>query len=266
MTNPVPEREINVILTELSALLDRADTDTFQLRRAEASVERLWKQHAVEPAEYYTCKAFIEFGKYRREAALSAADNMLKLAPNDPVVQCNALSVRVAALDVDRALELLQQMVVEIKDDKDTIKTLIIKAADMMQYHLAAELFGVLDKLSVNESPQYLRRPSIDRSYAAMKRANLSDSDAADRLNAAYQAVRDESYDVWRTSRSVLQDGSVLYFLHVKADPDQCAQLTFSIADRLVEQFDDPGVELVSFSCRPMDDLSELKGIPGGHV
>lgn len=267
MANGVPQLKIDEIMSDLGRLLDFADTDSFELRRAEASVERLWQQRAISAVDYYTTKSFIEFGKYRRGAALDAANNVLRLAPADPVAQCNVLSLKVAVMEIDESISMLRKMAGELRDDIHTVRTLTVKASDMLQYETAIEFYGVLDNLLLNDlSNTFLRRSSIERAYAAMKRNNFTDSDNAERLKAAYAALRDESYDVWRTSRNILDDGSTLYFMHVKADADQCAMLNFSIADRLVEQFDDPGSEVVSFACRPVTDLPELVSLPVGCI
>jgi tetratricopeptide (TPR) repeat protein len=267
MSNGVPQLKIDEIRSDLTRLLDRADTDSFELRRTEASVERLWQQRAINVVDYYTIKSFIEFGKYRREAAIDAANNVLRLAPGDAIAQSNVLSLKIATMEIDEAISMLEKMTSELRDDVHIIRTLIIKSADMLQYETAVKLYAVIDKLLVNDSSsKYLRRPLIERACAAMKRNNLSDSDSAERLKAAYGALRDESYGVWRTSRTILNDGTTLYFMHIKADADQCALLNFSIADRLVEQFEDPGSEVISFACRPVTDLPELVSLPEGAV
>jgi len=267
MVAGIPAREIDVILTELSVLLDSDQTDTMQLRRHEASLKKLWAAQAIPADEYYVTKSFIEFGKYQRDASVAAALNARKLAPLDKVTLCNVLSILVAAVEVDEAISLIKQMSANHNGDIEIIRTLIIKSADLLQYEHVYQLFEILDAISLNLAPNvYLRRPSTKRSYEAMKTFGLIDSSAANLLKEALKALKQENHDVWRTSRSILRDGSILFFLHIRADADQCAMLNFSIADRLVEKFENPAAEFISFLCRPLADVSEIRGLPGDCV
>lgn len=264
MANGVPKREIDVILTDLSTLLDSANTDTFMLRRHEQQVEKLWRQQAIEPVDYYTTKAFIEFGKYNRGASLAAANNALALAPNNSTVQCNVLTTYVGTLEVPSAVSLMKRMASELRDDKSVVADLVSKAADMLQFEMCAQLFEVWDKLNFAETNgMEVSRPGFDVYFEAMKFTGLTDEDTAARLDHARQALVDEGAEVWRTSRKSLDDGSILYFLHVREGAERCAELNFSIAERLVEQFENPGSDFVSFLSRPLSDLAEMFELSG---
>lgn len=267
MTSAVPARKIDTIMSELNRLLEKCEVDAFQLRRVEGETERLWEAKAISPSEYYVAKAFFAIGRQQRENALYAAKNALRLAPNDPIVQLNVLTVFVGILDIEASLPLMRSMAANQRDNKEIVKSLIIKAADLMQLQLANELFEVFDALSVNDPPAvFFRRGSCEQSLDAMSKYQLTDDDLAERIKAAAGALRSASLDVFRNSRRTLSDGSVIYCMHVNADVDKCAEMNFRIADALVEKFDDPCGEFISFFCRPLSDLEEMQVVPGGRL
>lgn len=260
MSTALQAKKIDEIMLDLSRLLAKPDFDVLQLRRLELAVQRLWDSKAIDAVDYYVSKAFFAIGKQQRQSAMDAANNVLRLAPGDPVARFNALTIMVGLIELDQAVPLIKSLAASHPDDKDLAKDLIIKGADLLQFNLVRELFRAYDALSVNNGPvNSVRRATAERALEAMDRYGLTDEDLAALMKSAAKALRDRGYDVFRSSRRTLSDGCIVYYLHVNASPDVCAELNFDIADALVEQYEDPCGEFVSFACRPLSDLSTME-------
>lgn len=267
MTAPVPARQIESIMSEINSLLTNgAQVDPLKLRRLEVAFEKLWQAKGISPSEYYTTKAFFGIAKRQRKPAMEAAINALQLAPNDPIVQGNILTAFVGMADVSAAIPLMRKMAADHRNDKDFLRLIIVKAADLLQLSMVNELFEIFDNLCINDQHQkFTRRRNWELSLKTMTQCNLSDDALAERIKVAMDAIQAEQFDAFQSSRRHLPDGSIIYSMHVDATADVCAELNFSVADALVENFEDPGGDFIVFNCRPLTDLS-LPAIVAGDL
>lgn len=259
MSTAVQAKQIDEIMSDLTRLLHKPDYDVLQLRRLEIAVQRLWESSAISAVEYHAMKAFFAIAKQQRQNALDAAINVVQLAPNDPVAGLNALTIFVGIVEIDRSIPLVKSLAMTQRDDKQLLKSLIIKGTDLMQFNFVKGLFERFDALSINDVPvKSFRRNAAECTLEAMNRYGLTDEDMAARLKVAAEALQQKGFDVFRGTRRTLSDGSIVHYMHVNADADTCAELNFDIADALVNQFEDPCGELVSFACRPVADISAM--------
>lgn len=267
MTAALNARKIEEIMLNISKLFEAAEVDALQLRRLEIEVNRLWAANAISAVDFYTTQSFFAIGKHRREEALAAARNLIALAPASTAAQMNALTVFAGVAEVERAIPLMKILADKHPDDKDLIIKIIYKAADLMQHNFVMQLFHRLDRLTPNEPPlNSVRRLSCIRSLKLMEQFNVTDEDLAARIQVAAKVLAKNGCDIIRHSRRTLSDGSIMYFLHANATIEECASLSFDIAEGIVTNFEDPCSEIVTIACRPFSDLSKMQVLSMGQL
>jgi len=264
MTSAAPDLALNSILTEIATLVDATDVDHLKLARLERDLAKIWQASAITAADYHMTRALLSMAKRRTQPALDAAREALRWTSGNAIVENNCLTVMTTVMAIDDAIRLIRLIVARHPDDLDALKGAIIKASDVLQFSLAVELLEKFNKLTTNlDSVSDVRRKHILTCRDAMIRHKLTDEDLAARLKVAVDALRKKNFEAWRSSRLVLDDGCLIYYVHVDADPDRCAELNFDIADALVEEFEDTGADFVSIACRPLADLQSLNVLKG---
>jgi hypothetical protein len=262
MADAVPDLALSSLIDSIIALVDNTEVDVLRVARLERELAKLWAASAIDVANYHMTRAMLAMLRHKNSVAVSAARDAIRWAAGDYAIHSNCLTVMSVALEVNAALELLQLMNLRYPDNIDAIRDNIVKSSDLLQFSMSVELMEKFDRLNVNSpsQPKPLRQ-RILLTRDAMIRCGLTDEDLAARLDVVAGTLREKNFDVWRSSRITLTDGTFMYFVHVDADADRCAELTFDIADALVESFEDPGADLFTISCRPVTDLANIKEV-----
>jgi len=260
MAAPLKNLEINQIILDIAAEMDAFQVNDLKLRQLGRAIEKQWESKSISPAEFHMVKGFLAAAKHDRASAISAVKNALQLAPRDSVIQANALSVFAIFCCVYDAIELMERMLTDHPDDKSSLTHIIVHACDFIQYQLASRALKRYDNLSSQAVSEVGPRRSLLMSAPKMaEEHNFTDSDIADLIQTAVEAVRGEGCEVFRTSRTHIRDGSLIYNLHVDADTMVCAHLNFDIADALVEKFEDTKNGFITISCRPFNDMKTMR-------
>jgi hypothetical protein len=262
MTAATPDRALHPLLDAIIARVDDAVVDALGIARLERDLAKLWKASAVSTSEYHMTRAMLAMLKHNNDAAVEAAREAVRWSAGDFVVQNNCLTVMSTALEVSEAVDLMHGIIRRNADNIEVVRDLIVKASDLLQFCTASDLIDRFEKLNVNcdSEPKLLRR-IIVRTKDAMTQQGFTDDDFTRRLIVARDIVRNKGFNIWRSSRTTLSDGTFMYFIHVDADSDRCAELSFDVADALVEAFEDPGSELATIACRPALDLVNMKQV-----
>jgi hypothetical protein len=256
----LPAKKFDEIMLEVSTIFEQPEVNAFQLRRLEVAISDLWKANAISPVQFYTAQSFFAAGKNQRDGAIAAAKNLIALASGNLSAQINALGIFTGVIDVEQAVPLMKSLAKNHPDNKRLINILIDKSSDLMQNNFASELFVRLDNLSADSAPiNSNRRDNCIRSMKIMEQFGVTDDDLAAILQVAANEVWRKGYFIVRSSRRTLQDGSLLYYMHINATTEMCASLSFDIAESIVSGFENPCAEVTSISCRPVSDLYEIR-------
>jgi hypothetical protein len=259
MVSVKPETALNHILDEIKKLVDVDAPDPFSLRRVSMAVESAWKSKAISPAEFHMAKALIFMAKKERDSAISSMRNAVGLGKADPIVQHNSMIVFSSAGSVDDGVSLVTAWPKIFPDNREMLRTAVSRSCDFLQLELAMDIATQLDQISRND-PSHVSLVShqLLNCLDAAKSLGLTDADLAARLKVAVSVLVDRGHPMWRNSRNLLRDGSLIYSFHIEASPEDCAELNFDIADALVDSFADPSAEFLSISCRPLVDIAQF--------
>lgn len=267
MTNAAPDLALNAIVDGIIARVDDSEVDTFGIARLERDLAKLWAASAINVANYHMTRAMLSMIKRNNDAAVVAAREAVRWAGGDYAVLGNCLTVMSTALEMEDAVQLIRTISKQFVDDKNALRDTILKSADLLQFSTSVDLIEKFEKLNINSAPEpRILRQLIASSRDAMTQLGFRDEDLANRLAVVGKTLRKQKLDIWRSSRITLSDGTFMYFVHVNADADRCAELSFDIAEALVESFEDPGSDLFTISCRPAADLAEMNEINPGQL
>ncbi|HTN31806.1 MAG TPA: hypothetical protein VL178_13435 [Pseudomonas sp.] len=257
----LPKPEIDDLEEQRISLVE-AYIDTFQLdlvgcKRIERSVQKLFGMPEFE------CAARITFGllqstkrnygeavHHLNRAQLLVDSEMVRMASVTAALQCGA--VRDAASLLAAA---------ELTSDPRHLRQLMSKAMHAGMYILANKCLEELAKLKAdasNPAAGFLSKYSPDIYAAAelVKAHGLCDSDIVERVAVATDVVArrapDHPFVVY--GFSVTPETGIHYEFPLRMPVDELVQLDWDISEALVEVFDDPHSELISFSTRPFSE------------
>ena len=139
--------------------------------------------------------------------------------------------------------------------------TLILKSGIMgshltSQFQQTRSLLGQLSMATKNEFSFPLQRISghATSTQHLAERYGFTEDDILLRIETAIETLANDGLVPLRMNRIVLDDGSSIMKYFIDADRGISAEVTFKIFDALAEQYDDSGMEILSFSCAPLSD------------
>jgi hypothetical protein len=266
MQAPAINPTVNDLIQEISALNDALSSEEFAIRRIERKVTTEFESKKVSPEAFYMLLGMLAALRGDRIAAEKAVDNSIALAPGNPTVLENGLTVYSSFGTVRKTIPLLHDICARFPDNKSILGHAVIKSFGVLQFSFCLELLNRLEKLRINdqllqnselaEALEY--RGLVPGCLAAAKEHDFTDIDLADRLETAVAAVRANLFEVARTSSLILSDYSFVHQFHIRADHATCADINFHIAGALSERYADTGIELFSIVCRPLEDFTNL--------
>lgn len=262
MAPGVPATKLNMISDQILAIIDETVPNEMGLRRIGVDIERGFQSGAFTAPEYYAVRALAELAGRKRDQALASARNALRLAQHNTTTKLNALVVFSCTVSVADALPVLADLFANHGDSKFVLHLATLRAVDFLQFDLAVAFTEKYEVLAANDvDKKVLMSDQLMRSVVEAKRLGLNDVDLSARIETAVTVLVDRGCQIFRHSRLILPDGSLVYALHVEASADICAELNFDIADAIVTKFDDPAAEFLTVCCRPLVDVQEMTAV-----
>ncbi len=249
--------EIEELGLELTALLGYTVRDIARIQQIEIRAMRLQNLKQAPRQLSLSVLFLTAYAQNNRARAEEHIEAVLELQRVAVEIMQNALTVYQSFGSFRKAVTLMERMIDAFPDTKAAIQSAMMNAQFCCQLSRALELEVRYMNLSVNdkfEVDQRMHRSTID-GVELLRQSGLNDSDILARVETAVETVRGAGREVLRTSRFILDDGSYICQLYIDASPTDCAELSFLIADALVEQYADPGASVLSISCRPFSDF-----------
>lgn len=178
----------------------------------------------------------------------------------DPATIQNQVVVLTGFGNLEKALNLIDRMVELYPDNKQILYRAIMESQCVLSLDRAIRYVKKYQLLSTNDlipmNPKVI--DTIENSAQQARKYGFADEDLIARLAVSIEAIRGSGFEVVRQARNILRDGSFVSQLFIDADARSCADLTFTVADALVESFQDPGIEVLSIICRPLSDYKHV--------
>lgn len=261
MVAGVPKLKSQEIHADLALLMDGIQVNEFKLKGYERDIEQLFKIHAIDPAQYHMLLALLKFNEKKRLGAIDHARSAIKLAPKSYSVLGTCMAVFNSLGCISDVVSLLPRLLEAAPDTKENLKNILITAQDTLQLNFANDLQERYLKLTINDGVDNSGLP-IDKwlslSLAYSRKTNIPDDFYAERLIAATNAISKSNFDILRVTSLIFEDGTVSLYYYIDASPKECARINFAIADALVEQFEDTGIDHFSVTSRPLTDIPEI--------
>lgn len=262
MSAPAAKREISDFIDDLAIMRNTGRIDELRLKRIEQKIIELMQKNVEPPSSGHMVLGIVAAIRGNRVETEDHMRNAIRLEGNNYIILRNAFSALGPFGNFREALDLSQRALQLTAGRKNLLQDGISLSYQALQISRACSLANELEKLTVNDataSDPRLAMPLMMASLSAAERHGLSDEDLLARLEVAVDTVRAQSFEVRGTWVSTLGDGTLLHSLFVNADYKACAHLNFSIADALVEAFDDPGGEMLSIVSKPLENFFERR-------
>jgi hypothetical protein len=254
MTPEAAQTEVHILADEMAEMLASGVLDEARLRQIEVRTARLCRMGAGQDPTCDMIMFMVAFGL----GDLAKAEKWIESAVRNPIllnkiVLLNAANIWSNIGNLRGLVELLDLAVQRYPNDRKTcmVTTTLYDRAGLI--FSAAKAFDKFADLVAPEhkmdSPQYQQ---FVKECQLATEIGFSEAEIAARLCTAVAAVKHSGFEILRTTRQKLSDGSFVQQFYVAADSSQCAGLTFDIADALCEEYEKPGAELFSVVCRPM--------------
>lgn len=237
-------------LGDVIDLAIRGTHDPLTLKRIDREMERCLQQHAPNPEVFWLVLAFSAFLQGKTEECLRKVRAAVDLAPYDVAVLANSGTLLANIGEPRRAADLARRLAEVASTDGHQIAVSIQllgmalcfeEGEEMMQKHARPE-----DAIAV--PIQRLGEIARSRGIPVELRWSL--------LESAIEVLRVRGYAVRQTALRHYPDDALRYELFIDAGAEDCGELNFAIAETLIERFEDPHPELVTFACRPLSSYT----------
>lgn len=177
-----------------------------------------------------------------------AFEASLKLSPGEPGVLGNASAVLSSAGELRRASEIVRDLVKTAHGTASSYRTAITVMGKAL---LLEEAAAYLDQYRLKHGNDGHGYPCYALLAEQCSAVGLSADLRLRLLETAVGAIRREGLVITQSAvRFFPHDFSARYELVADADVDRCAAASVAIAEALVEKFDEPYAELLTFACR----------------
>lgn len=250
-----PEPISNTLLDRLM-VLERGEHDDLEVRRIVQDANKLVKaggdltaqgygvlgavaSYQLDPAEVERC--------FKNAIAQSDPDNFVVFQLNRSIALHRVYKQR-------EALKLIADVIHRHKDNLMLIREGIRLASCALQFEQLKEFRDLLELLHC-EMPTDVALTDYEELLFMAKQSEMgiTSDDIVKRIDAAGETLLRQKVRFGSVNLRVTSDGECNYQFCVKVSPQEAAELTFTIADRLVEQFEDPMEKLLTFSVFPFE-------------
>jgi hypothetical protein len=221
-----------------------ARSNEFVVRRIEQEAHALLCRNGEQAALCWLVLAFTAFLRGDRHACVRAVDAAYSLAKHDVVIVSNAASLLIN-LGLPRLAVLYARRLAALSEG-DWRQT--VNAVNVLYAALHVEEAAALLHTVERGRPSALAG-EIEGLSASFAAGRLSVEARVALMETAVAAVEAEGFSVRYTESLYCPDHSLSYTLHVDQSPAQCAKLGNTIAEALVEKFDDVFMYLITFGC-----------------
>jgi hypothetical protein len=231
----------------LRTLIDMTITargNAFVVRRIEREALTLLSRGGEQPELCWLVLAFCAFLRGDRNGCVRAVDAAYALANHDVVIASNAASLLIN-LGLPRLAVTYARRLATLSHGNTRQA---VNAVNVLYAALHVEEASALLRSVEGVRPSALTA-QLDGLSASFDAGQLSVEMRVALMETAVAAIESEGCRVRYTALRHCPDHTLGYDLHVDQPPSKCAQLGFSIADALVENFDNAFPYLITFSC-----------------
>lgn len=222
-----------------------------ELQRLEREAKALigCADHAIV-AEALNVLGYVHFLKGRDAEGHECFQRAIRLYP-DRVVKLN----RAAALTVrffhKESLEYSVELARQYPDDLEMLHHAYKLARMTLHLDHMKEAHDSLRRLKQDGFGEYTEGPEWHAFRQKVEQKPGGFSTLLKLFDAAGAVARDHGLIHDGTAAVVTDDGEAIIHFRIKADVWSAAATSSAIADALVEQFDDPWMDVVTFGCQP---------------
>lgn len=256
------------IFNEVVTLLDRQRNEPIDgpLRELDAQLTSIYNGSARN-VDYGTCQmglSLIKFGLGDHKEASRLATNALKIAAFEEHVTANAMVLRANMGELDAARETALEGLNRFSSVATVLRQVVNVLADTLDFGASVAAIDLWLRLAPE---QELRASLLSQQALYRQLAQIAEgmSLGPDDLRARAQCAADElkrlGHNIYWLDLHGTGVESVSLDFHVDASPEECAELNFSIADALIERFDDTAMGVVSMSVRSFVGAQRLEAV-----
>lgn len=257
MLNPQPKQKIINIIDNLADMSTQWRSNNFQLLRYKQEINKLLKDKLNDPALCHMALGLISYHLAIREDAENHLKNAVRLAPGEPIALQNYAVICSSFGSLREANSAVYDLASKFSDRKSAIRCAIIQSFNALQVTKSTFYIEAYLKLVINECdnlPEALFE-AVKLLKHSLADNKVSEDHLLDLLETAVQSVRRSGREILFTNSMQLRNGTTMYYLYLDADMETCTQADWLIADALVEQYEDTGMEYLSIMCRPLAHL-----------
>ena len=254
MTQLNPQKKIDELTNIVIEMLNYRTASMFEVAKIKREVNQLLSKHQCDPAVGHMCLGLIEYYSGNYEKAITHLTNARSLAPHDVFIYMNSLAVYSDISLNDELLDLVELATSQFFHSKTALKAAIDVSLDAFQISKARsllELYVAIDLEAKKTLPDYTKGSyiAIQRMY---KEHDAKEDHVLQLLKTATETVKSTGNHIICTNSRLIGNDEFMTYLYIDADSDECATISFDIADALVSTFENSGMEYLSIVCRPI--------------
>ncbi|TWG79631.1 hypothetical protein L602_000600000310 [Cupriavidus gilardii J11] len=185
----------------------------------------------------------------------------MHLVPQESLLKVNLLTTLLNLADIDAATALADR---SIELAKGNVRLLTAIASTYVTAFRAEDAVRVIEEASkvAEHVPGYsgaLGTKALKAACALRALHGYGDAELRELFKTAVTVLREfDGVGPLRYTNVTSDEGSVMHHFHVMQTAEVCAELDWRIADRLVENFERAGEEVLTFSCLPLGAYFDL--------
>lgn len=251
-------------------LMASTSPNEFELRRIESGIERLIERGQSDMATCYSALAMARTLRRDTDGALAAARNSAWLRPDDGLLQVNLLTTFLNLADIQSASALADRA---FANARGNVRLLSAIASTYCCSFRFADAIRVAKEAgeAAEHVPGYENQfgtAALESFVRAREAAGYQEDELRELFLATVRVLREfDGIGPLRYTNIVTDDGPVVHYFHMAQSAEHCAELDWLIADRLAENFERSGVEVLSLSCLPFGAYFEMNRLAEeGHA
>lgn len=254
-------REMNYANRLIDMMTQRLPDD-FEVRRIEASLNRLRQQPGSDLATCFHAISLARVLRMDRDGALDAARNAVHMNPVSPALHINLISTFLHLAEIDAAAKVADRCRGRFRGDLQVLTAMLLAYVYAFRFE---DALAVCQEGSGrrDHAPRFnacaFDTSVVENLMRLRDEHGYTEATLQEVFNVAVGVLVDAGAGPLRFSRAIMPDGSVMHHFHVDRSVKECAALDWAIADRLVERFDKTGSELMSLCCLPVTTYHDLQ-------
>ncbi|MFS2113318.1 tetratricopeptide repeat protein [Herbaspirillum frisingense] len=255
MAAPLPQEEAAQFFRELQEM-DASDSIRMDgIIGMRVRTTRLLNLDKINPILGYTVLAYIAYLLGDRRECMAMLEKAFSFGTAGNFWYLCALKYHRHMGMPREGMKLAREVLRLFPDDLDALYQAAIFSTAFAEINLSKAFMAQIDKLSVNGKLDRIKslQKVSELTSSRIARLRVSEDYVIVRLESAIGAVRNAGYEIRRLDQLTLNDGTFITRLYVDATIEQCSFLNFTIAEKLISEFEDSGIDLFSVTCLPLD-------------